>query len=78
MPHLKCETCRTRFHTDDRRLGDVLEDRCPGCNSPLEPPSQLAELVGFQRARLEDQLSDADSEFLAAVAMALSPPGTER
>ena len=75
MVDLKCETCRTRFRIDDRPPTEVL---CPGCNSPLEPPSQLAELVGFQRARFEDQLPDANSEFLVAVAMALSQPGTER
>jgi hypothetical protein len=78
MLHLKCEACRTRFHTDDRRLSDVREDRCPGCNSPLEPPSQLAELVGFRRSRLDGPLQDANSNFLAAVAMALTPPSTER
>lgn len=78
MRHLKCETCRTRFHTDDRRLSDVREDRCPRCNSPLESPSRLRELVGFQRSRFDGLLSDADTEFLAAVAMALTPPGTER
>jgi DNA-directed RNA polymerase subunit RPC12/RpoP len=78
MRHLKCVTCRTRFHTDDRRLSDVREDRCPRCNSPLESPSRLTELVGFQRSRFDGLLSDADTEFLAAVAMALTPPGTER
>jgi hypothetical protein len=78
MPHLKCETCRTRFHTDDRQFSDVREDRCPGCNSPLEPPSQLAELVGFQRSRFDGLLPEDNSDFLAAVAMALTPPGTER
>jgi hypothetical protein len=78
MPHLKCDACRTRFQTDDRRLGDVREDRCPGCNAPLEPPGRLAELVGFQRSRLDGPLPHADSDFLAAIAMALNPPGTER
>jgi hypothetical protein len=77
MPHLKCDTCRTRFHTDARRLGDVREDRCPGCNAPLEPPGELAELVGFQHARLDALLPD-DSDFLTAVAMALARPDTER
>ncbi len=77
MAHLKCETCRTRFHTDEHRLGDVEEDRCPGCNSLLEPPSQLAELVGFRRSRLDVLRPADDSDFLAAVAMALIPPGTE-
>jgi hypothetical protein len=78
MPHLKCEACRTRFHTDDRRPGDVRGDRCPGCNSPLEPAGRLAELVGFQRLRFDGELPDVDSDFLAAVAMALTPPGTDR
>jgi hypothetical protein len=75
MPHLKCETCRTRFHTDDRPLSD---DRCPGCGSPLETPSQLAELVGFRRSRLDGPAPVDDSAFLTAVARALTPPGTER
>jgi hypothetical protein len=78
MPHLKCETCRTRFRTDDRLVSDVGEARCPGCNSLLEPPSQLIELVGFQRSRFEDLLPGDESDFLAAVAMALARPGTER
>lgn len=77
MPHLKCEACRTRFHSDDRRLGGVREDRCPGCNSPLEPSSQLVELVGFQLSRFDGSLPDVNSDFLAAVAMALTPPGTK-
>jgi hypothetical protein len=78
MSHLKCETCRTRFRTEDRRPGDGREDRCPGCNSPLEPPDRLAELVGFQRAPLDGLLPGDDSDFLTAVAMALTPPGPER
>ena len=78
MPHLKCEPCRTRFHTDDRRLSDVREDRCPGCNSPLEPPTQLTDLVGFQRSRFDGLLPGDNSDFLAAVAMALTPPHSER
>jgi hypothetical protein len=77
MPHLKCEACRTRFHTHDRRLSDVREALCPACNSPLEPSSDLAKLVGFQRARL-DGLPQDDSDFLAAIAMALTPPRPER
>jgi NAD-dependent SIR2 family protein deacetylase len=78
MPHLKCGNCRTRFHTDDRRHSDVREDRCPKCNSPLEPPSQLADLVGFQRSRFDALQPDDNRDFLAAVAVALTPPGTER
>jgi hypothetical protein len=78
MSHLKCEACRTRFHTEDRRLGDVGDDRCPVCDSPLEAPGRLAELVGFQRSQLDGPRPDANSDFLAAVARALTPPGTER
>jgi hypothetical protein len=80
MPHLKCETCRTRFRTDDRLVSDVGDARCPGCNSLLESPSQLAELVGFQRSRFEDLLPGDNSDFLEAVAIALARPrpGTER
>jgi hypothetical protein len=78
MAHLKCDSCRTRFRTDDRLVSDVGDARCPGCNSLLEPPSQLIELVGFQSSRFEDLLPGDDSDFLAAVAMALARPGTER
>jgi hypothetical protein len=77
MVHLKCDTCRTRFDIDDRRLSDVRDDHCPGCQSPLEPVSQLAELVGFQRAGFDSPPRD-DSDFLTAVAMALRPPPPER
>ena len=78
MPHLKCETCRTRFGIDDRHLSDVREARCPGCNSPLETPGRLEELVGFRRSRFDGLPADHNSEFLAAVAIALTLPGTER
>jgi hypothetical protein len=78
MPHLKCETCRIRFHSDDRRLGELREDRCPKCNSRLEPPGRLAELVGFQRSPLDGPVPADDSDFLAAVAVALTSLGTER
>jgi hypothetical protein len=77
MPHLQCETCRTRFHSD-RLVSDVGDALCPWCSSSLEPPSELAELVGFQRSRCEDLLPAEYSDFPAAVAMALTPPGTER
>ena len=77
MGHLKCETCRTRFRTDDRLVSDIGDARCPGCNSLLEPPSQLAELVGFRRSRLDGDLPADNRDFLEAVAMALARPGTE-
>ena len=77
MPHLKCESCRTRFRIDDRLVSDVADARCPACSAPLKPPGRLAELVGFQRSRLDGSRPDADSDFLIAVAMALTPPGTE-
>ena len=73
MPHLKCETCRTRFHIDERRVSEV-HDRCPGCNSPLEPASRPEELVGLQLVRLDGTLPADNSDFLTAVAMALTPP----
>jgi hypothetical protein len=74
MPHLKCEACKIRFQTDGRRPSDVGEARCPGCDSLLEPPSRLTDLVGFQRARFDGD----DSDFLTAVAKALTPPPFER
>ena len=77
MRHLKCETCRTRFRTDDRLVSDIGDARCPGCNSLLEPPSQLADLVGFRRSRLDGDLPADNRDFLEAVAMALARPGTE-
>jgi hypothetical protein len=77
MPHLKCETCRIRFHYDDR-LGDVREVRCPGCSAPLEPAGDLTELVGFRRAGLDELLPGDNTDFLTAVAMALTPPDRDR
>jgi hypothetical protein len=76
MLHLRCEACRTRFQIDGRVSG-VRDDRCPSCDSPLETPAQLAELVGFRLSGFDGPLPDADSDFLAAVAMALTPPDSE-
>jgi predicted nucleic acid-binding Zn ribbon protein len=78
MPHLKCVPCKIRFQYDDRLASDVRKNHCPVCDSPLEPAAGLAELVGFQRSRLDGVMPVDNRDFLAAVAMALNPPTVER
>src|SRR4029079_19352103 len=46
MPHLKCVSCRTRYHTPGGRA-DPIEDLCPGCGSAFEPVADLSALVGL-------------------------------
>lgn len=76
--HLKREDRGTRVHTEDRRLSDVREDRRPGCDAPLGHPASSRKLVGLQRSRFDGLVQDDNYDFLAAVAMALTPPGIER
>lgn len=67
MPHLKCESCRTRFHADG-----LADHPCPTCGAPLEPAGELAGLVGYQQRRLDGPQPGDDRDFLEAVAIALS------
>jgi hypothetical protein len=59
MPHLKCESCRSRL--DEAGSGDEVGDLCPRCGSLLEPVGQLAELVGFRPIRSADAADHAVS-----------------
>ena len=47
MLHFKCVTCRLRLagHVAPQ---DGIATLCPGCGSPLEPVSELSEIVGFR------------------------------
>jgi hypothetical protein len=57
MPHLKCEACKIRLHSSEAR-GDDVGDLCPGCGAPLEPVSDLSEIVGFQAASRDPARTD--------------------
>jgi hypothetical protein len=50
MAHSRCVSCRARVW----REGDAAEhlrDLCPGCGGPLEPVSDLSELIGLRSLR---------------------------
>jgi hypothetical protein len=57
MPHLKCESCRTRLYRAGS--GDQVGDLCPDCGCLLEPVGELAELVGFRLIRFADAAGGA-------------------
>jgi hypothetical protein len=50
MAHSKCLTCRARVWREGDPA-DHLRDLCPGCGGPLEPVSNLSELIGFRALR---------------------------
>jgi hypothetical protein len=50
MAHSKCLTCRARVWREGDPA-DHLRDLCPGCGGPLEPVSDLRELIGFRCLR---------------------------
>ena len=50
MAHSRCLTCRARVWRDGDPA-DQLRDLCPGCGGPLEPVSDLPELIGFRSLR---------------------------
>ena len=47
MAHFKCLRCHSRVWLDAPAVEDV-DDLCPGCGDPLEPVSNLTELVGLR------------------------------
>jgi len=47
MPWFKCSACRIRRSGLDVAMS-AAKDRCPLCEQPLEPTSDLASLVGFR------------------------------
>ena len=63
MPHLKCVACRMRLESA-RATDDLVGELCPGCGSPLEPVSELAEIVGFRSFKQRDAAGED------------TPPGT--
>jgi hypothetical protein len=50
MAHSKCLSCRARVWREGDPA-DHLRDLCPGCGGPLEPVSDLSELIGFRSLR---------------------------
>jgi hypothetical protein len=47
MAHSKCLSCRARVW----REGSSPEDLCPGCGGPLQPVSDLSQLIGLRCLR---------------------------
>ena len=47
MQDFKCVACKIRTRRAVESA-DLAGDACPGCGSPLEPVSRLADLVGFR------------------------------
>jgi hypothetical protein len=50
MAHSKCLTCRARVWREGSPA-DHVRDLCPGCGGPLDPVSDLSELIGFRSLR---------------------------
>ena len=50
MANSKCLTCRARVWREGDPA-DHLRDLCPGCGGPLEPVSDLSELIGLRSLR---------------------------
>ena len=51
MAHSKCLSCRARVW----REGSSTEDLCPGCGGPLQPVSDLSQLIGLRCLRARPQ-----------------------
>ena len=69
MAHAKCVTCRARVWREGDPA-DHLRDLCPGCGGPLEPVSDLSQLVGLRslrgRPRSEGRALPDRSRLIAA------------
>jgi hypothetical protein len=50
MAHSRCVACRARVWREGDPA-DHLGDLCPGCGGPLEPVTDLAELIGLRSLR---------------------------
>lgn len=48
MAHFKCLRCRSRVWRE-WPAPDPAHDLCPGCGDPLEPVTELSELVGLRK-----------------------------
>jgi hypothetical protein len=51
MAHSQCLSCRARVW----REGSSTEDLCPGCGGPLQPVSDLSQLIGLRCLRARPQ-----------------------
>jgi hypothetical protein len=52
MPHLKCDSCRTRSYAPC--VAEPIDDLCPSCGCAFEPAGQLRDLVGFRAVTARD------------------------
>jgi hypothetical protein len=50
MAHSRCVSCRARVWREGDPA-DHLRDLCPACAGPLEPVSDLSELIGLRSLR---------------------------
>jgi hypothetical protein len=71
MAHSTCQTCRARVWREGDPA-DHLHDLCPGCGGPLEPVSDLSELLGLRSLRARPRsanraLSDRSRRIAAEI-----------
>jgi len=82
MAHAKCLTCRARVWREDDPA-DHLRDLCPGCGGPLEPVSDLSELIGLRSLRARPRalgraLPDRSRRIAAAIGETIARHDAER
>jgi hypothetical protein len=82
VAHAKCLTCRARVWREGDAV-DHLGHLCPGCGGPLEPVSDLSELIGFRclRARprsLGRALPDRSQRISAEIRETIARHDAER
>ena len=82
MAHSKCLTCRARVWREGDAV-DHLGDLCPGCGGPLQPVSDLSELVGFRSLRARPRsvsraLPDRSQRIAAAIRETIARHDAER
>ena len=82
MAHSRCLTCRARVWREGDPA-DHLRDLCPGCGGPLEPVSDLSELVGFRVLRARPRsvgraLPDKSPRIAAAIRETIARHDAER
>lgn len=82
MAHAKCLTCRARVWREGDPA-DHLRDLCPGCGGPLEPVSDLSELIGFRSLRARPRsvgraLPDRSQQISAEIRETIARHDAER
>ena len=82
MAHSKCLTCRARVWREGDPA-DHLRDLCPGCGGPLEPVSDLSELIGFRSLRARPRsvgrtLPDRSQRIAAEIRATIARHDAER